>query len=147
MRRHWKEPEFWAWWWRNRVSFGAKILAATALAILVVSAIAFGSGRIGGGADADPVVTKPLGRDTREPIEIFLADFDRTLRGDSILYGRWKDLNPVEAAAYEQYVEFATNPHSAWPAPELRTPFGRALVAAARVATSMQAEPRAALAP
>ena len=92
---------------------------------------AMGTGRIVGGADAETFVAQPFERNMS--VELFIADFDRVLRADSILYKRWKTLNPVEAAEYEKYVEIAAK--TAWPRPVMRTPFGRALIAAASIAT------------
>lgn len=132
IRRYWREPRFWLWWWHNQVSFGVKMLGL--LAVVASSSFVAGAVATGGivwRANSEPFASQPLERNTS--VELFIADFDRVLRADSILYKRWKALNPGEAAAYEKYVEIAAK--AAWPPPVMRTPFGRALIAAASLAT------------
>lgn len=132
IRQYWREPQFWLWWWHNQVSWGVKMLGL--LAFVAASSFAVGamvSGGIFRGANSATFVPQRLDRNMS--VELFIADFDRVLRADSILYKRWKALNPVEAAEYEEYVERAAQ--SAWPQPVMRTPFGRALIAAASIAT------------
>jgi hypothetical protein len=121
------------------VPFGVKMLGP--LAFVTASSFAVGAMFSGGlfrGANSVTVVPQRLDRNMS--VELFIADFDRVLRGDSILYRRWKALNPGEAAEYEKYVERAAK--SASPLPVLRTPFGRALIAAASIATGDTPGPR-----
>jgi hypothetical protein len=120
------------------VSFGVKMLGVLAVVATASFAMgAIGTGTIVGGAEAETFGAQHLERDmsVEDKVELFIADIDRVLRADSILYKRWKALNPVEAAEYEEYVELVGKaPTVAWPRPVMRTPLGRALTAAASIA-------------
>ena len=120
-----REPQIgeWWWWWRNHAPYDVKMFFVVLLIGGLIAAVAITRGGEASGS-ADSLVSRPSGslRTTE--------DFDATLRSESSLYDRWKRLNPVEAAAFEEYVDALRAGSTARP-PTLFTPFGRALVAAA----------------
>jgi hypothetical protein len=133
IKRQWVDPRFWAWSWRYRASSDTKLKVVLLAAMIAISAVLVGTGNEDGAVAHERAVTRPLEPDARLAVEMF-GDLDRTLRSESLLYDRWRRLNPVEAAAYEEYADEVARQAFSAPAPSLRTPFGRALVAAARLA-------------
>jgi hypothetical protein len=117
-------------WWRNQVPRDAKIV----LVVVVVVSLVVWAG-VDRGADAGAPVRTPTSHASAGSGSIFASGFDDVLRRESILYERWQLLNPGEALEYERYadeVKLGLNPTP----PELVTPLGRALVAAAQLEAS-----------
>jgi hypothetical protein len=48
LRDNWRDPHFWGWWWRHRVSVGAKIVGAVA----AISLLGFGGYAAAGGLNS-----------------------------------------------------------------------------------------------
>ncbi len=48
LRDYWRDPHFWAWWWRHRVSAGAKIVSA----VVAISLLGFGGYAAAGGLNS-----------------------------------------------------------------------------------------------
>ena len=48
IRDNWRDPHFWGWWWRNRVSDDAKIVAA----VVAIGALGLGGYATAGGLDS-----------------------------------------------------------------------------------------------
>ena len=48
LRDNWRDPHFWGWWWRHRVSVGAKIVGA----VVAISLLGFGGYAAAGGLDS-----------------------------------------------------------------------------------------------
>jgi hypothetical protein len=113
----------WYLWWHRRVTTDAKILAAVAVVSVVVY---IGIPRSGNSGES---VSGPEPR-AASPGVPFVERFDAILRDESVLYDRWKAMNPKEAVDYERYAD-AVKLGLAPKPPELRTPLGRALMQAA----------------
>lgn len=47
IRSHWRDPQFWTWWWRQRVPMEAKVVAA----VVAISLLGFGGYAAAGGLD------------------------------------------------------------------------------------------------
>lgn len=124
---------YWRWWWRHHASFSVKLSLAFVLvcALGVVYMTATRAEQSVSVSAASPPSAAPT----------FADDFDLPLRNESLLYQRWKTLNPLEAANYEAYADQVKIGLAPEP-PVMRTPLGRALVAAARIAADDEASPR-----
>ena len=125
---NWRDPWYWRWWWHQRAPFVLKVVLAVVLCSPMVAYVAL---QAENGSDA----ARPLAPAADAPVAMFAEDFDDTLRSESILYDRWKKLNPVEAAAYERYADAVRIGIPARPPVAVVTPLGRALVAAATIAS------------
>ena len=61
IRNHWRDPDFWTWWWRQRVPAEAKVVAA----VVAISLLGFGGYAAAGGLDTAVAETssEPLSPD------------------------------------------------------------------------------------